>query len=314
MSQQLETKQSIKAEKKANQQWTQNPSEFGMRNSECGKNQKSVLIENDSLLSNQHLPNKENQQWNQQELAKLLDIKPIVNSEDESQTAEKNILIPHSEFLIPHSNEEPHKKKTAIPWSENGFAITIVVGLLVAGLFGVGGFLLKTLASSNKEKSLTPIAETKAVPEEELSPDGEDIGWLKTKLALAQQGEQIKAAASQSEPKISLKSSIPRKSEVRSQKSEVNNSEFQIPNSEFKKPPGDNSSSGTALVSAIGVRDFSLFELASVFSKNPPTPKIPATNNPTTIVIAKPFSLQGIAVFFLCGSELALGFINSSFS
>ena len=100
MSQQLETKQSIKAEKKENQQWTQTPSEFGMRNAECGKNQKPVLIENDSLLSNQHLPNKENQQWNQQELAKLLDIKPIVNSEDESQTAEKNILIPNSEFRI----------------------------------------------------------------------------------------------------------------------------------------------------------------------------------------------------------------------
>ncbi len=96
-------------------------------------------------------------------------------------------------------NSEPTEVQTEQPLSSNPFA---KAGLVGAGTLAVvvfaGAFLTQIMSgNNNKQKVVTPTVRVQPTREPHLQQQGEEIEALKTKLALAQQANDVKAAQQQ---------------------------------------------------------------------------------------------------------------------
>ena len=118
----------------------------------------------------------------------------LVGLEEEPQSYDED-----SATLRQPQNSEPTEVQTEQPLSSNPFA---KAGLVGAGTLAVvvfaGAFLTGIMSgNNNKQKVVTPTVRVQPTREPHLQQQGEEIEALKTKLALAQQANDVKAAQQQ---------------------------------------------------------------------------------------------------------------------
>ena len=117
----------------------------------------------------------------------------LVGLEEEPQSYDED-----SATLRQPQNSEPTEVQTEQPLSSNPFA---KAGLVGAGTLAVvvfaGAFLTQIMSGNNKQKVVTPTVRVQPTREPHLQQQGEEIEALKTKLALAQQANDVKAAQQQ---------------------------------------------------------------------------------------------------------------------
>ncbi len=118
----------------------------------------------------------------------------LVGLEEEPQSYDED-----SGTLRQPQNSEPAEVQTEQPLSSNPFA---KAGLVGAGTLAVvvfaGAFLTQMMnGGHDKPKAVTPTVRAQPTREPRLQQQGEEIEALKTKLALAQQANDVKAAQQQ---------------------------------------------------------------------------------------------------------------------
>ncbi|MBE9128019.1 MULTISPECIES: hypothetical protein [unclassified Coleofasciculus] len=129
-------------------------------------------------------------------------------STDEQQLAElAGFETPTTDNPIDQSElfgerENPHEVKTKPTLSSNPYAKAGVVGVALMIVFGVGGFFAAQMAGVDLKKAPSLVQ-----PKQEETPklvqkaEAQEVGELKTELAIASQEQQLKAVSESKKPR-----------------------------------------------------------------------------------------------------------------
>ncbi|HBL12328.1 MAG TPA: hypothetical protein DD379_13150 [Cyanobacteria bacterium UBA11162] len=167
------------------------------------KNQEQELLE-DPL---------EHKEWKEQDLAVLAGFEDGYTLQPESNSGDaRDDLNPIEQSDLFEEVEDPHEAKTKPTLSGNPYAKAAVVGVALMGVFGIGGFFLTQISGADFKKAPSLIQanqKPKLEKKPESEPVGEDVGTLKTELAISSQEKQIKAVEKSRSPRQEIKTQKP---------------------------------------------------------------------------------------------------------
>lgn len=119
-------------------------------------------------------------------------------------TASENNPIQQSELFEPIEN--PHEVKTKPSLSSNPYAKASLVGVALMVVFGIGGFFAAQMAGFDLKKAPS-LVQPKPEPAPKLvqKAQAQEVGKLKTELAIASQSQQLKAVEKSRKPQSTPK-------------------------------------------------------------------------------------------------------------